>query len=75
MLQRAAHELEADLASSWMIGDKMADVEAGRAAGCQTILVKTGYGSVEAVSAHKNQAVFDDFRAAASHIIELTSQG
>jgi D-glycero-D-manno-heptose 1,7-bisphosphate phosphatase len=28
-----------------MIGDKAIDVECGRRAGCQTILVRTGYGA------------------------------
>jgi D-glycero-D-manno-heptose 1,7-bisphosphate phosphatase len=28
-----------------MIGDKVIDVECGRRAGCQTILVRTGYGA------------------------------
>ena len=27
-----------------MIGDRASDIEAGRAAGCRTILVLTGYG-------------------------------
>jgi len=75
MLQSAAHELGIDLASSWMIGDKIADVNAGIAAGCQTILVKTGYGAVEAISAQREQTVFDDLSAAASYIIKLTSKG
>lgn len=75
MLQRAAHELEIDLASSWMIGDKLADIKAGLAAGCQAILVKTGYGETEAAAAPQEQTVLADFLAAASHIIELTSKG
>jgi len=70
MIQRAAHELGIDLASSWMVGDKIADVNAGSAAGCQTILVKTGYGEAEAVSALPGQITLDDFCAAAAHIIE-----
>jgi len=75
MLHRAAHELGIDLASSWMIGDKIADMQAGLAAGCQTILVKTGYGETEAAAASQGQTVLADFRAAAAHIIELTSKG
>jgi D-glycero-D-manno-heptose 1,7-bisphosphate phosphatase len=75
MLQRAAHELGLDLASSWMIGDKIADVAAGSAAGCQTILVKTGYGAVEALSAQIEQLILADLEAAAAHIIEQTLKG
>ncbi|WP_312743500.1 D-glycero-alpha-D-manno-heptose-1,7-bisphosphate 7-phosphatase [Sphingobacterium multivorum] len=39
MLYRAAKELHIDLKKSWMIGDILSDVGAGRAAGCRTILV------------------------------------
>ncbi len=44
MLQRAAEEHGLDLARSWMVGDKALDLEAGRRAGCQVALVRTGYG-------------------------------
>ena len=47
MLLRATQELQLELATSYMIGDKLADVEAGHRAGCQSILVKTGYGTGE----------------------------
>ncbi|MGB9734576.1 MAG: D-glycero-beta-D-manno-heptose 1,7-bisphosphate 7-phosphatase [Conexivisphaera sp.] len=39
MLLRAAEELGIDLGRSYMVGDKALDVEAGRAAGCTTVLV------------------------------------
>ena len=45
MLEEAAQEFGIDLSQSWMIGDKAIDVECGRRAGCQTILVRTGYGA------------------------------
>jgi D-glycero-D-manno-heptose 1,7-bisphosphate phosphatase len=45
MLRRAAAELGLDLAASWMVGDRVSDLEAGAAAGCRTVLVRTGYGS------------------------------
>jgi D-glycero-D-manno-heptose 1,7-bisphosphate phosphatase len=44
LLLAAARELGIDLAQSWMIGDKPCDAEAGTAAGCRTILVRTGHG-------------------------------
>ncbi len=47
MLLRAAEEHGLDLKRSWMVGDKGIDVEAGRRAGCRTVLVRTGYGSKE----------------------------
>jgi D-glycero-D-manno-heptose 1,7-bisphosphate phosphatase len=42
MLLAAARLHDLDLASSWMIGDILDDVEAGRSAGCRTILVDHG---------------------------------
>lgn len=46
MLLQAARELGIDLTRSWMIGDRVSDLEAGSAAGCRTVLVRTGYGSL-----------------------------
>jgi D-glycero-D-manno-heptose 1,7-bisphosphate phosphatase len=44
LLVRAARELGIDLSASCMIGDKLSDLAAGAWAGCQTLLVRTGYG-------------------------------
>jgi D-glycero-D-manno-heptose 1,7-bisphosphate phosphatase len=43
MLLRAARELNADLAQSWMVGDRWRDVDCGHAAGCRTIFIDRGY--------------------------------
>ena len=45
MLTRAASECCLDLGNSLMIGDRESDLQAGSNAGCQTALVRTGYGS------------------------------
>jgi histidinol-phosphate phosphatase family protein len=42
LLERAAREHGLELARSWMIGDILDDVEAGRRAGCRTILLDVG---------------------------------
>ena len=39
LLLKAAEELDIDLSLSWMIGDGLTDVMAGRRAGCRTILL------------------------------------
>lgn len=39
MLLRAAADLDLDLSRSWFVGDILDDVEAGKRAGCRTILV------------------------------------
>jgi histidinol-phosphate phosphatase family protein len=40
MLLDAADALELDLGSSWILGDTDADVAAGQAAGCRTVLIE-----------------------------------
>jgi len=45
MLHRAEKEMGADLARSYVIGDRIVDVLAGRNAGAKGILVLTGYGA------------------------------
>jgi D-glycero-D-manno-heptose 1,7-bisphosphate phosphatase len=43
LLERAAREHGIALADSWMIGDILDDVEAGRRAGCRTILLDVAH--------------------------------
>jgi histidinol-phosphate phosphatase family protein len=42
LLQDAAAEYDIDLANSWMIGDRLSDIQTGINAGTKTILVQTG---------------------------------
>jgi D,D-heptose 1,7-bisphosphate phosphatase len=42
---QAAREMNIDLSSSYMIGDRYRDMEAAHAAGVKGVLVKTGYGA------------------------------
>ncbi len=48
MIIDAAEKYGIDLAASWMIGDTESDVEAGRRAGCRTILVSDEPGQTVA---------------------------
>jgi D-glycero-D-manno-heptose 1,7-bisphosphate phosphatase len=50
MLQRAAEELGIDLSASLLIGDTRTDLEAGAAAGCRTMLVRTCHGVAVEIS-------------------------
>ncbi|UCF78141.1 MAG: HAD family hydrolase [Candidatus Eiseniibacteriota bacterium] len=47
LLLRAAEELDIDLSRSFMVGDKLTDLQAGKAAGTSTVFVRTGFGSGE----------------------------
>jgi D-glycero-D-manno-heptose 1,7-bisphosphate phosphatase len=69
MLLEAAARFDIDLESSVMIGDKLADVQAGRTAGCRSILVRTGYGAEEEKSIPEGIPVYDDLLAAVAGIV------
>jgi len=70
MLAKAQQELNIDLKQSFMIGDKLSDIEAGRNAGCKTIMVKTGYGAEELKNSKiKCDYVADDLYDAVEHIL------
>lgn len=43
MLTEAARKWNIDLSSSYMIGDTLKDIGAGRNAGCKTLLIQTDY--------------------------------
>jgi D-glycero-D-manno-heptose 1,7-bisphosphate phosphatase len=77
MLLQAARDFELDLANSIMVGDTAADIEAGRRAGCLTILVRSGQGlSAEAAPAGCGTGpdhTVDDILAAARIIASLSS--
>jgi D-glycero-D-manno-heptose 1,7-bisphosphate phosphatase len=47
MFFRACEELGVILDGSWIVGDRLSDMQAGRQAGARSILVATGYGQAE----------------------------
>ena len=51
MILQAIQELEIDPTLSFLVGDKLSDVQAARAAGAQGILVRTGQGAMDAAAA------------------------
>jgi len=72
----ARDEFGVDLAQSYMIGDKLIDLECGWNAGVkQCLLVRTGYGAeLERTSADRlsRAAIVDDLSAAAHWILKQT---
>jgi D-glycero-D-manno-heptose 1,7-bisphosphate phosphatase len=70
MLQRAAAELDLDLAASWMVGDSISDLLAGVNAGCAgSILVLTGAGNEVDRTHDAVRHVVPDLTAAAELIL------
>lgn len=62
MIRDAAEKLHLDLSRSWVIGDAPRDIQAGRAAGCRTILLKSETLATSPASLEEN-AVQPDFTA------------
>jgi histidinol-phosphate phosphatase family protein len=76
MLLRAARELGIDRMQSWMIGDILNDVEAGRRAGCRTVLIDNGNETEWEWSALRSPDVIaGDLLAAARAILQTDRTG
>jgi D-glycero-D-manno-heptose 1,7-bisphosphate phosphatase len=69
MLQQAAQDLDIDLAASFMIGDKLADVQAGLNAGCTPLMVLTGYGAAQVAGLPEGVQCYCDLQAAVEAIL------
>ena len=76
LLKKAARELELDLKKCLFVGDNLKDIQAGKRAGCRTVLVQTGQGkeSLKTILAGKTKIkpdwVCDDLPSATSLILE-----
>jgi D-glycero-D-manno-heptose 1,7-bisphosphate phosphatase len=76
LLLRAAREHGFDLARSWMVGDILDDVEAGRRAGCRTCLVDNGNETEWKPGAGRRpNVIVADFAGAAAAILATTTCG
>ena len=73
MLLQAARDHGLDLAASWMVGDTVSDILAGRHAGCRTVLVRTGYGTRDDGARDIADAVAPDVGAAADIILNQSA--
>jgi D,D-heptose 1,7-bisphosphate phosphatase len=69
MLIRAARDLKIDLRQSFVIGDKLTDLQAGYEAGCRGVLVRTGYGRSEEQNYYHYQRRPDYI---AAHVLEAS---
>jgi D-glycero-D-manno-heptose 1,7-bisphosphate phosphatase len=60
MIEQACKDFEIDLENSWMIGDKLLDVELGFKANIKTAMVKTGYGEKHLAQLAKAPTLIED---------------
>lgn len=75
MIEASLNGATFDTANSWMIGDKLLDIETGFNAGLRTALVRTGYGSKVADSLERQpDLVADDIGMAVDLILAMTPQ-
>ncbi len=74
MIEQAKKDFEIDMENSWVIGDKILDIETGFAAGIRTALVRTGYGAkAEPELDRKPEIIADDLLSAVREMFEIAS--
>ncbi|HOT90313.1 MAG TPA: HAD family hydrolase [Anaerolineae bacterium] len=77
LFRQALADLHLEQTPCVAVGDKMSDLEPGRALGCRTILVQTGYGAT--LAAHPEtlpfmpDAILPDLSAVAAYLLGDTS--
>lgn len=78
LLLRAAEDMDIDLSQSWMIGDGLTDIKAGKSAGCKTILL----GRMKCELCHlmdeqdaRPDAIASNLLQAVQKVEEVLSQG
>jgi D-glycero-D-manno-heptose 1,7-bisphosphate phosphatase len=78
LLLRAAEDMDIDLSQSWMIGDGLTDIKAGKSAGCKTILL----GRMKCELCHlmdeqdaRPDAIASNLLQAVQKVEELLNQG
>ena len=69
MVDRAVQEFNLDIVSSWLIGDTTTDLQTGRNAGMQTILLRTGKGGKDGKFDCAADFIFDHLDEATDFII------
>jgi mannose-1-phosphate guanylyltransferase/phosphomannomutase len=71
LLRSAAKEHNLNLAASWLVGDRYADIQAAKTAGAKAVLVRTGYsGSDRALFNCEPDHIAADLPAALSFILK-----
>jgi len=69
LIERAAKDLNIDLAKSFMVGDMSGDIQLGVNVGCRTVLVRTGQGGKDKIFAVTPDAICDSLLEGAEFIV------
>lgn len=69
LIEQARQDFAIDLGRSWLVGDKVSDIQAGLVAGVKSILVLTGYGNKEHAQLAEDDICVTDIAAASRYII------
>ena len=75
LLERAIEDFDVNITQSYLVGDSLRDIEAGKAVGCRTILIAPELGAKK-VDFSKEVAnwVMPSLSSAVEHILELESE-
>ena len=71
LLLQAARDHRIDLSESYLIGDRLVDVEAGKAVGCRTILVRSPASDLKDGALNQPNRMCEDLLSAVLEIREL----
>ncbi len=69
LIIKAKDEYNIDLRNSWLVGDKTSDIKAGKISNLKTILVRTGYGGLDAVYKVKPDHIYKNLYKAVKKIL------
>lgn len=75
LIEEARAFLNISREGCWMVGDRLTDLEAGRAGACRSVLVETGAGGEEKQRHTGDEPVVRDLAAAADLILETRKEG
>jgi histidinol-phosphate phosphatase family protein len=73
LIERASRELQIDVASSWMIGDRTSDIETASRAGLRSVLVQTGHAGQDGRFDAAPDYIAEDLGSAAETILAATA--
>ena len=71
MLEQGEREFGIDLGRSFVVGDRIVDVQAGKAVGASTILVLTGYGRTSLAESAQEHVVADHVAPSVVEAVEF----